>query len=58
MRVRHHQQRVAIGRAFGNCVRADDRTGTRTIVDNEILPQRILQTLAANGTMMRTGFAG
>ena len=45
VRVRHQQQRVAVGRALGDRVGADDRAGAGAVVDDHVLPQRLLQPL-------------
>ena len=46
MRVRHHQQCVAIGRRLRHQVGADHRARAWPIIDNERLPKNILQALA------------
>ena len=35
MRIRHDQQRVTVGRCFGDRVGTDDRTGARAILDQK-----------------------
>jgi hypothetical protein len=45
VRVRHQQQRVAVGRALGDGIGADDRAGTGPVVDDEGLAHRFLQAL-------------
>ena len=70
VRVRHQQQRVAVGRPLGDDVGADHRSGAGPVVDHETLAERFLQALAmnraytsagppaANGTTTRTGRDG
>ena len=44
--VRHHQQRVAVGRRLGDLVGAGDRAGARPVLDHERLLEGLLQMLA------------
>ena len=44
--VRHHQQRVAVGRRFGDFLRADHAAGSRAVFDHEGLAETLLQDAA------------
>ena len=44
--VRHHQQRIAVGRRLGDFLRADDAAGSRAVFDHEGLAETLLQDVA------------
>ena len=58
VRVRHHQQRVAVGRRLGDLARADQRAGAGPVLDDERLLERFLQVLADDAGVDVGGPAG
>ena len=46
---RAYEQRVTIGRGLGDNFSADDTARPRTVIDDDLLPQRICK-LVGNGT--------
>ncbi len=46
VRVADHQQRVAVGLRLGDQLRADRGTGTRPVVDDDLVPDRFRQPLS------------
>ena len=53
--VRHHQQRIAVGRRLGGFLRADHAAGTGAVLDHEGLTETFLQDVPdlASGDVCR-----